>query len=551
MQYYYFEVIKGKNIGERYSLNDGATSLGRSSSNSITIHSNEKGVSGHHAIVYKSPNKILIQDMQSTNGTYLNEYKIQEKEITPNDIIGFGKLGPRMKLIVSDFELVSDLTYSPLPDDNSESQTMRTSNQNGKITPRSSTLKSKHTKTNILKNLKNRYLSPFMSKDNLATIDFEEKLINNQMDGTDLHDLMKKGNRLDKIISRGNLDDAQASLLVSAYKAGKKTRKQWFFIVSGIVGISLIVILFLGIRMLQYKQKLTIGLSLEEKLDFYEKKIFEANSNPDINKTELGILIAELEETKKQLSSVKGELKDNDHEKFFTDETEKKIDEIMVRFGETNYHIPPKMVERVKYHINIYSGRMKKTIGRYLKRKEIYFPMIMQILKEKRLPTDLAYISMLESGFNPKALSHAGARGLWQFMPKTGRTYGLKINKNIDQRLNPKKATYAAAEYFKDLIGIFGSRSSVMLAMAAYNAGEGRIMGALRKIDDPMRNRDFWYIYRMGYLAEETNEYIPRVLALMIIDKHPLEYGFVTDKTASIEETKEDDFIQLDFKAKN
>ena len=65
-----------------------------------------------------------------------------------------------------------------------------------------------------------------------------------------------------------------------------------------------------------------------------------------------------------------------------------------------------------------------------------------------------------------------------------------------------------------------------MLAMAAYNAGEGRIVGALRKIDNPMRNRDFWYIYRMGYLAEETNEYIPRVIALLIISEHPQQYNF-------------------------
>jgi membrane-bound lytic murein transglycosylase D len=163
-----------------------------------------------------------------------------------------------------------------------------------------------------------------------------------------------------------------------------------------------------------------------------------------------------------------------------------------------------------------------------LQRKELYFPMINKIFREKNVPAELAYVSMLESGFNPKALSHAGARGLWQFMPHTGRRYGLIVDENLDERIIPEKATYAAAEYFKDLISIFGGRSSLMLAIAAYNAGEGRIMGALRKIDDPMRNRDFWYIYRMGHLAEETNEYIPRVLALMIIDEHPQHYGFST-----------------------
>jgi membrane-bound lytic murein transglycosylase D len=117
----------------------------------------------------------------------------------------------------------------------------------------------------------------------------------------------------------------------------------------------------------------------------------------------------------------------------------------------------------------------------------------------------------------------------------------------FDERLDPEKASLAAARYFKELIGIFGGRSSVMLAMAAYNAGEGRIVGALRKIDNPMRNRDFWYIYRMGYLAEETNEYIPRVISLLIISEHPQQYNFAGLPSAPPEQMDaENDFIPLD-----
>jgi membrane-bound lytic murein transglycosylase D len=190
---------------------------------------------------------------------------------------------------------------------------------------------------------------------------------------------------------------------------------------------------------------------------------------------------------------------------------------------------------------------MHDVVAKYLVRKETYMPLIMQVFKEKNLPVELAYVSMLESGFNPKALSKAGARGLWQFMPATGRTYHLRVDDQVDERIEPDKATYAAAEYFKDLIAIFGGKSSVMLCMAAYNAGEGRVIGALRKIDDPMRNRDFWYIYHMGYLAEETNEYIPRVLALMIISENPAGYGFntIAPATNTTDLEREDDFIDL------
>jgi membrane-bound lytic murein transglycosylase D len=221
---------------------------------------------------------------------------------------------------------------------------------------------------------------------------------------------------------------------------------------------------------------------------------------------------------------------------------------VLIRFGETDYHIPREMIERVKYHIDVYSGQLHGTIAKYIIRKNKYFPMIRRIFRDNKLPEDLAYVSMLESGFNTRALSHCGARGLWQFMPGTGRHYGLRIDAAIDDRLDPEKSTYASAKYFKELIAIFGGKSSFMLAMAAYNAGEGRIFGALRKIDNPLRNRDFWYIYRMGYLAEETNEYIPRVIALLILSENPEKYNFTGIATAPLAGPieSENDFIPLE-----
>ncbi len=550
MEYFYLKVIKGVEKGKQFLVEDGATSIGRSSSNSIAFHSSEKTVSSHHAIIYKSADKIVIQDMRSTNGTYLNDKKIQEGDIQANDIIGFGQKGPKLKCIISNIELSTAPIQVNTPKEDTGAQTIdHNDNKTNKMSSTGPADSSTHTDDSSISKISSRIDQdiPFASS---VTLDIEKKLIKSQIEADDMHSLMKNKNRVEKILDRGNLSEAQSSILASAYGAGKKAHKQWIFIVSIVATVSLVIILFLTIRMYQYKKVLSKGLSLEDKLDTYELKIFQANRNPEMNKKELAKLIIELEQTKKELSLVKENLNDKDVSKFYADDTERYIADIMKRFGETDYHIPPKMVERVKYHISIYSGRLKKTIGRYLDRKNVYFPMIRKIFSDKKLPIELAYVSMLESGFNPKALSHAGARGLWQFMPRTGRSFGLKVNKSIDERCNPKMATYAAAEYFKDLIGIFGGKSSVMLAMAAYNAGEGRVMGALRKIDDPMRNRDFWYIYRMGYLAEETNEYIPRILALMIIDEHPSEFGFTangteTPKTPKVE--KEDDFIELEF----
>lgn len=541
MPYFYLEVIRGVERGRRYPLSDGAISIGRSSSNTISLHSSEKNVSGHHAIVYKSSDKILVQDMQSTNGTYVNEEKIQERDLNPDDIIGFGQKGPRLKYIVSEEELSTTAVSSGVPDEGTGAETI------GKKPPTSSTVNATKTASGLLSKKKPPKNDPFAMQAASMTMEMESKLKNGRMEADDMHALMKNRKRVEKILDRGQLDEGQSTLLASAYGAGKKTRRQWVILVSSIACVSIVVILFLTVRMLQYKQMLNKGLSLEDQLDTYEQEIFKANLDPEANKKLLAKLIKELEDTKKQLSSVKENLNEEDVGKFYTDETEKFIADIMTRFGEKDYHIPPTMVERVKHHINVYSKRLKKTIGRYLKRKDKYFPMIREVFVDKKLPIELAYISMLESGFNPKALSHAGARGLWQFMPATGRRYGLTVNNKIDERCDPEKATYAAAEYFKDLIAEFGGRSSIMLAMAAYNAGEGRVRGALRKIEDPMHDRDFWYIYRMGWLAEETNEYIPRMLALMIIDEHPVKHGFESSGAEPAVEEKEDDFIELDF----
>jgi hypothetical protein len=380
------------------------------------------------------------------------------------------------------------------------------------------------------------------------TVEIERKIIGKKLEASDLHDLMTDGKRVDKIIERGNIGKTQVAMLRTVHGAGKKMQRQWLLILCAVCAVSICAISFFAIRAWQYKALVSRGLSLKATMDGYEARIAQANKNPDGNKRELDSLITVLDKTKKELAQIKGNVRESDFGKFYSDPLEKTIDEVLIRFGETDYHIPREMVERVRYHIGVYSGPLQATIAKYIIRKNKYFPMIRRIFRDGKLPEDLAYVSMLESGFNTRALSHCGARGLWQFMPETGRRYGLRIDGAVDERLDPEKSSYASAKYFKELIGIFGGKSSVMLAMAAYNAGEGRILGALRKIDNPMRNRDFWYIYRMGYLAEETNEYIPRVIALLILSENPERYNFGGVSAAPFIDQieSENDFIPLE-----
>jgi len=158
--------------------------------------------------------------------------------------------------------------------------------------------------------------------------------------------------------------------------------------------------------------------------------------------------------------------------------------------------------------------------------------MIKSIFAQKKVPEDMAYMALVESGFNPVALSHAKAKGLWQFISSTGRIYGLRIYRGYDERLDPVKSTLAARRYFLDLVAIFGSRS-FMLAMASYNAGEMKIQGCLKKLDDPFKERNFWSI--RNCLRKETQDSVPRIIAAAIIGRNPKKFGFDDPNTVPFE----------------
>ncbi len=161
----------------------------------------------------------------------------------------------------------------------------------------------------------------------------------------------------------------------------------------------------------------------------------------------------------------------------------------------------------------------RELVSRWLDRSSRYLDMIRRVLRKKGLPEDLAFTAMIESGFNPLAVSRAGAKGLWQFMERTGRRYGLRVNRWVDERLDPEKSTEAAANYLKDLFGQFGHW---FLAQAAYNAGEVKVARAVERA----RSNDFWTIARGRWLRNETKDFVPQIQAAMLIAREPERYGF-------------------------
>jgi len=184
------------------------------------------------------------------------------------------------------------------------------------------------------------------------------------------------------------------------------------------------------------------------------------------------------------------------------------------------YHFPLVMNAKVDHFISYYSTVNNRFMHRSLARSHRYLDMMRRVLRAHEIPEELAYMVLIESGFTTHAYSHARACGPWQFISSTGRRYGLKINSWVDERRDPVKATYAAAQYLSDLYEMFGSW---YLAAAAYNAGEGKIQRAMRR----HKTDDFWQMANFRYLKRETREYIPRLLAAIVIAKEPEKYGFV------------------------
>ncbi len=185
----------------------------------------------------------------------------------------------------------------------------------------------------------------------------------------------------------------------------------------------------------------------------------------------------------------------------------------------TTYDIPIVVNSRVEYFLNYFQGRARKIFAKWLNRSTKYLPMMRKVFKEKGLPLDLTYLAMIESGFNTSAYSKAHAVGAWQFIKSTGKNYKLKINYWVDERRDPEKATIAAANYLTDLYGLF---DSWYLAAAAYNAGEGKIARGIKRL----KTEDYWEMSRYRYLKRETKNYIPKLLAAILISKDPEKYGF-------------------------
>ena len=206
------------------------------------------------------------------------------------------------------------------------------------------------------------------------------------------------------------------------------------------------------------------------------------------------------------------------------EKTNKDIDGSKVQISDDSensliFDIPVTYNTSVRHWIKYFQTSARSTFRKWLERSSRYLPNIQSELSQAGLPQDLGYLAMIESGFSPNAMSSASAVGIWQFMEPTGNQYGLHTTWWLDERRDYYKSTQAAIWYMTDLYKIFGSW---YLVAASYNMGEARV----KKLIEKYHTNNFWTLAEMGLLSDETKNYVPKVLAAMLIAKAPALYGF-------------------------
>ncbi len=194
-------------------------------------------------------------------------------------------------------------------------------------------------------------------------------------------------------------------------------------------------------------------------------------------------------------------------------------------------HVPLPYNRRVSGFIDYFIRRDRAYTQAVMNAQELYFPIFEEALERHGLPDELKYLAIVESGLNPKAVSPAYAVGLWQFMNSTGRSYGLKADILIDDRMDPFLATEAACKYLKFLYGMFNDWP---LALAAYNCGPGNVRRAIRRSG---YKKDFWQVYR--YLPRETRSYVPQFIAITYVFNYSDEHLLFPDNNQYFPEFNE------------
>jgi pSer/pThr/pTyr-binding forkhead associated (FHA) protein/soluble lytic murein transglycosylase-like protein len=466
----------GPSSGTSYRLRGDVFRAGRDTGNDLVIDGPEAAiVSGRHLEIRRTENSFRLVDLESTNGTYLDGQRVSDAPLQNQALITMGPGGPEFEFeleAASENELKQTLRLAVVP-----TQLPSSSGQVSIVVPASSTGE------------ENQLLKEAVKRARQA----RRSGIGGQT----------------SIIMREMLDRA-------LHRSSQKFKITIGVLLFALMGVSA----YAGWTIYNLKkQKSLIDLEINQ----VEAELQSAGNDPKRVDELLGKLNGYQQQALAMHKTLLYRLGVRSEEQDFV---ESEIQALLREFGAEEYRISKEFTEQVRRFIAQYQERDRPHMERALGRSRNELEAVRRQLEADNLPPDLAYMVLVESAFIGGSTSSAGAAGLWQFTPATAKAYGLRVGGGIDERLDARKSTAAAGRYIRELILDFGSGSSVMLALAAYNSGPGKVKRAIRTVTDPIKQRDFWYLYRTKALPPETREYIPKTIGVIIIGRHPARFGF-------------------------
>jgi len=459
-----------------YRLRRDVFRAGRDPENDLVIEGPEAAiVSSRHLEIRRTDNTFRLVDLDSTNGTYLDGQRVTEAVLQNHALITIGPGGPEFQFeleAASDTDLNQTLrlpvTPSQLP--------AQTPGQVSIVMPASTTAKQDELLKEAVKRARQARRSGIGGQTS--------------------------------IIMRDMLDKA-------LHRSSRKFKVTIGALVFALVGVTA----YAGWTIHNLKQQKT---QIDVEINQVESELQSAGDDPKRVDDLLEKLNGYQQQALTMQKTLLYRLGVRSEEQDFV---ESEIKALLKEFGAEEYSISKEFTEQVRRFIRQYQERDRPHMERALGRSRKELEAVRKQLEADKLPPDLAYMALVESAFIG-GTSSAGAAGLWQFTPTTAKAYGLKVGAGIDERLDARKSTAAAGRYIRELILDFGSGSSVMLALAAYNSGPGKVKRAIRTVADPIKQRDFWYLYRTKALPPETREYIPKTIGVIIIGRHPARFGF-------------------------
>ena len=312
----------------------------------------------------------------------------------------------------------------------------------------------------------------------------------------------------------------------------RRTRRRWVRVLAIVAGIATLIIGIMGAVITLQQRRITQLLATKGEFDQQIARILEAmrQEQDTARLAHLERLLIDATAQAEQTLVALGRASRAKAEEVANagDDLDRQIRRILRQFNAETYAVPPIFKERLQHHIDRLVRDDSVTRATY-QRKLRYWPIIQRELTVLELPEVMGYVAWQESNFTPTATSRAGARGMWQMAAPTARAYGLRVDEQVDERINVRKQTRAAARHMANLLAEFGE-DAFMLAMASYNRGENGVRQVLRQIAQTpggfkKEKRDFWHLYRLRLLPPETMEYVPKVLAAAIVCGSPERYG--------------------------